>query len=358
MLRASQRLKVIVTVCSAILIVTLSSPANASGDLSKLLPTSEKNIFILDVSGSTNSDALWKNSLRPSIIKRLSQPFGIPAVGGFTPQAPLDITVSLINSQSLDAPVFPIVTQDDAQRIWGVIDNIGEKPSSARLKAIVGDIFGGSGAFAKQAQFLTRSSITPPVAADCENSMVASFKYGQYMGNLDLAKKRLAARVFCSTLINFAKRLNKADSYLTHPTCGNSKSCSDIAGAILRTNYAAVDAYQVNHAAKLCVAIASDMLNNYPGMLPSSPLNSQMIALTAPTQEQAKMKGLEAARAVGIKFPKGMKIRVSIMGQGSGPNPLPLEKNSMLSAYWQGFWEASGISTSSQVRSLDQACSI
>lgn len=358
MRKVKPRLRVVTTLCTAIFVVALGSPAHASADLAKLLPSSEKNIFILDISGSTNSDALWKNSLRPSIIKRLSQPFGIPAVGGFNPQAPLDITVSLINSQSLDAPVFPIVTQDDAQRIWGVIDNIGEKPSSARLKAIVGDIFGGSGAYAKQAQFLTRATITPPVSTDCENSMVGSFKYGQYMGNLDLGKKKLAARVFCSTLINFAKRLNKADSYLIHPTCGNSKSCSDIAGAILRTSYAAVDTYQVNHSAKLCVAIASDMLNNYPGMSPSSPLNSQMIALTAPALEQAKLKGSEAARAVGIKFPKGMKIRVSIMGQGSGPNPLPLEKNSMLSAYWQGFWEASGISSSSQVRSLDQACSI
>jgi hypothetical protein len=118
-----------------------------------------------------------------------------------------------------------------------------------------------------------------------------------------------------------------------------------------------MDAYQLNHQSKFCVAIASDMLNNYPGMSENSPLNSQMIALTSNSQQQAKAKGVEAAKAVGIRFPKGMKVRVSIMGQGSGSKPLPLEKNSMLTAYWQGFWEGSGINSSNQVRSLDQACS-
>ena len=351
-------MRVVFILAAAILMTALSSPAYSASDVSKLLPSAEKNFFILDISGSTNSGMLWKNSLRPSIIKRLSQPFGTPAVSGLTPQAPLDITVSLINAQSLDAPIFPIVTHEDSHRIWGVINNIGENPSAARLKAIVEDIFGGGGAYTKQAQFLSRSSIVPPVATDCEYSMVKSFKYGQYMGNLDLSKKKIAARVFCSTLITFAKRLNATDSYLMHPTCGNSKSCSDIAGAILRISYAAVDAYQVNRQAKFCVAIASDMLNNYPGMAPTSVLNSQMVALTASTQEQAKIRGSEAARAVGVIFPKGMKVRVSTMGQGSGANPLPLEKNSMLTAYWQGFWEASGITASNQVRSLDQACSV
>jgi hypothetical protein len=273
------------------------------------------------------------------------------------PAAPLDISVSFINSQSVDAPSFPIVTQQDAQRIWGVVEEIGERPSSERLDVIVKDIFGGGGPFAKQAQFLKRSTITPPSASDCENSMVNSFRNGQYMGNLELPKKKSAARVFCSTLIGFGKRIIATDHYLVNPDCGSSTACSDIAGAILKTNYAAMDAYQLNHQSKFCVAIASDMLNNYPGMAADSPLNSQKIALSAISQQQAKAKGIEAANAVGIRFPKGMKVRVSIMGQGSGSKPLPLEKNSMLTAYWQGFWEGAGINSSNQVRSLDQACS-
>jgi hypothetical protein len=325
--------------------------------LAKRIPTAEKNIFILDISGSTNSQSLWKNSLRPSILKRLGQPFGMPSVNGSAPQPPLDISVSLITSQSMDAPSFPIVTQADAQRVWGLIDEIGERPSAQRLDAIVGDIFGGGGAFAKQAQLLSRNTISVPAATDCEASMVTSFDGGQYMGNLELPKKKKAARVFCSALITFAKRILATDQNLLNPVCGSSKACSDIAGAILKTNYAAMDAYQLNRQSKFCVAIASDMLNNYPGMSASSPLNSQMIALTSPSPQQAKEKGIEAAAAVGIKFPKGMNVKVSIMGQGSGPKPLPLEKNSMLTSYWQGFWEGAGVKSSNQVRSLDQACS-
>jgi hypothetical protein len=52
-----------------------------------------------------------------------------------------------------------------------------------------------------------------------------------------------------------------------------------------------------------------------------------------------------------------MPVRISILGQGTGPRPIPLEKNSTLSAYWQGFWEFAGVKNSNQVRSLDQACS-
>lgn len=99
------------------------------------------------------------------------------------------------------------------------------------------------------------------------------------------------------------------------------------------------------------------MLSDYPGMSTNSILNSREIALQAPSIEIAKQKGAAAAEATGIKFPKGLDVRVSIIGQGSGPRPLPLERNAMLSSYWRGFWESAGISSSNQVRSLDQACS-
>jgi len=99
------------------------------------------------------------------------------------------------------------------------------------------------------------------------------------------------------------------------------------------------------------------MLNLSPGMSDSSPLNSRRVVLNASSPSDAKLTGSKAAELVGIRFPSGMPVRISILGQGTGPRPIPLEKNSTLSAYWQGFWEFAGVKNSNQVRSLDQACS-
>jgi hypothetical protein len=46
-----------------------------------------------------------------------------------------------------------------------------------------------------------------------------------------------------------------------------------------------------------------------------------------------------------------------MIGIGSGPNPIALERNSFLLAYWEGFWTYSGVKISNQSRSLNQACS-
>jgi len=347
---------------SAVLAGTLISiliplPASAAS-LFSLLPPSERNIFILDVSGSTNSAQLWKNSLRPSLVKKLGQPFGVPTQRGLdTVFAPMDVTVSVINAQSMDAPIFQIVSFKDAEKMWGLIDKVGENPSSRRLKLIMEDIFGGQGVFTQQVQVLARSQVVVPVLSTCERSVINSFKTAQYMNDLDSSRKTNAAKTICGLVISIAKRLQKADQYFENPDCGSTKACSDIAGAILRATASASDLYAQNPKSKLCLAIASDMLHTAPGMSESSPLNSRRVTMKAKSPNEAKLIGAEAAQLVGIKFPRGMSVRVTVLGQGSGPNPIPLEKNSILTGYWQGFWEAAGVRNSGQMRSLDQACS-
>jgi hypothetical protein len=107
----------------------------------------------------------------------------------------------------------------------------------------------------------------------------------------------------------------------------------------------------------LCVAIASDMLNESPGVSTISILDSKHVAKTATSLESAKATGAKAARSVGIKFPSDVSIRVVIVGIGTGQNPLPLDRNSYLLAYWEGFLTESGVRQTDQAQSLNQACS-
>jgi hypothetical protein len=354
--------RVSVLACS-ILVGTLFScfnplPASAGPTLFSLLPPSERSIFILDVSGSTNSTQLWKTSLRPSLVKKLGQPFGVPTQKGLDKvTAPMDVTVSVINAQSMDAPIFPIVSLKDAEKMWGLIDKVGEKPTSKRLELIMQDIFGGQGAFTQQVSVLARPKVVVPVASTCEKSVINSFKTAAYMNDLDPIRKSDAAKTICGLVISMAKRLLLADQYFAKSECGVASPCSDIVGAILRVTDSASDLYAGNPKSKLCIAIASDMLHFSAGMASSSPLDTRRVVMNAKSPSDAKLIGAKAARVVGINFPQNMPIRVTVLGQGSGPDPIPLEKNAILTGYWEGFWEASGVKNSSQVRSLDQACS-
>ena len=336
------------------------APANASHTLFHLLPPIERNIFILDISGSTNPAQLWKNTLRPSLIRKLAQPFGSPTGKGLDQNlAPVDVAIRVINAQSVDAPVFPIVQLQDAEKMWGLIDDIGQSPTKGRLKLIVQDFFGGNGAFTRQATIFSKPKITVPTSTVCQSSVFKSFQTGRFMNDLDQVSKSASAKVICSLTIAIAKRLQVADTFFANPNCvAVNNSCSDIVGAILNTTYAASDVFTQDPKSKLCVAIASDMLNNYPGMSATSPLNTRKVVLDAKTtSELAYSKGRQAAEQSGVRYPPRMAIRVFVLGQGTGPNPIPLDKNFLLTSYWKGFWDASGISSSSQVRSLDQACS-
>ena len=108
---------------------------------------------------------------------------------------------------------------------------------------------------------------------------------------------------------------------------------------------------------KLCIAIASDMLNESPGMSQASKLNSKRIAITASSLAEAKSAGVAAAKSVGISFPADISVRAVMVGIGSGPKPIALDRNSYLLSYWEGFWTESGVKETNQAQSLNQACS-
>ncbi len=330
-----------------------ASPANA-------LPGSQKVLFILDVSGSTNSAQLWKESLRPSLIKKLVQPFGYPAKA-----APLDISVTTVQTNSIDAPIFDIVTRADAEFIWAAIDTTGGgNPNSARLKEMNTDIFEG-GAWTKQSAFLSRSKIVVPSLPKCIESTINGFKNSNYFDDEPLESKKHMATAVCRMSITIGKRISQLDNYFKNPKCdvnspGTPRTCSDIIGAILQATSAASDLIneEPNQGTpNFCIAIASDMLNKSLGVASNSPLDSRYVAMNVNSASEARALGSKAAKLADVKFPRGIKIKVSVLGQGTGPRPLPLDKNSYLAAYWAGFWEHAGVKGSNSVRSLDEACS-
>ena len=204
-----------------------------------------------------------------------------------------------------------------------------------------------------------------PTAAACKKSTLNSINKGSFLRNTDQQNKVVLSDAICGKIMSIAKKLKQADDYFSTPLCDKRAICSDIAGAIYRsTNLAADLASQgpdrINGkdvAPKLCIAIASDMLNESPGMSQTSKLNSKRIALTAASLEAAKSAGVAAAKSVGISFPSNISVRAVIVGIGSGPNPIALDRNSYLLSYWEGFWASSGVKETNQAQSLNQACS-
>ena len=353
------------TLLSIVLVsAVFASPSNALD-----LPPSQKVLFILDVSGSTNSAQLWREYLRPSLIKKLAQPFGYPLGKGIENKndAPSDISVTTVQTNSIDAPIFDIVTRSDAKIFWDAIDKAGGgNTASARLKEIISDIFSGTGAWTNQSTYLTRSKIIIPSLPKCVQSALNGFKNSRYFDDEPLSNKKEIATAVCRMSITVGKRILQVDNYFKNPKCevnssSTPRTCSDIIGAIYLATSAASDLVSEDdsdeRSSSYCIAIASDMLNKSPGVSPNSPLDSKNVAMKATSTKDARALGSKAANLADVKFPKGLKIRVSILGQGTGPKPLPLDKNSYLAAYWDGFWESSGVKDSNSVRSLDEACS-
>jgi hypothetical protein len=342
-----------------------TSPARAVS-----IPISESNLFILDVSGSTNSVELWKN-LKISVTSKLAQPFGNPLSNGkplskdLPLKYPVDISITSVSKNSQNSPVFSIVSKSDARQIWGTVEKVFPKSTDARLEKIASELFGDSGTWAGQAKIFTRSKIVIPSAAACNKSTLNSINKGSFLRNTDEQNKLVLSDAICGKIISIAKNLKQADDYFSKPVCDKRAICSDIAGAIYRsTNLAADLASQkrdtVNGkdvAPRLCIAIASDMLNESPGMSPTSKLNSKRIAMTATSLAKAKSAGIDAAKSVGISFPADVAVRAVMVGIGSGPNPIALDRNSYLLSYWEGFWTASGVKETNQAQSLNQACS-
>ena len=328
------------------------------------IPISESNLFILDVSGSTNSVELWKN-LKLSVTSKLSQPFGNPITKSVPLKYPVDVSITSVAQNSQNSPIFSIVKKSDAKQIWGAVEQVFPDSTDKRLKAITSELFGDNGPWAGQAKIFTRSKIVVPTAAACKKSTLNSINKGSFLRNTDEANKLVLSDAICGKIISISKNLKQADDYFSKPVCDKKAICSDIAGAIYRsTNLAADLASQKRDRVngkevppKLCIAIASDMLNESPGMSTTSKLNSKRIAMTAASLDDAKSAGVAAAKSVGITFPSNVTVRAVMVGIGSGPNPIPLERNSFLLAYWEGFWSASGVRETNQAQSLNQACS-
>jgi hypothetical protein len=328
------------------------------------IPISESNLFILDVSGSTNSVELWKN-LKLSVTSKLSQPFGNPVSKSLPLKYPVDVSITSVSQNSQNSPIFSIVNKSDAKQIWGAVEQVFPKSTDARLERITSELFGDNGPWAGQAKIFTRSKIVVPSAAACKKSTLNSINKGSFLRNTDESNKLVLSNAICDKIIGISKNLKQADDYFSKPLCDKKAVCSDIAGAIYRsTNLAADLALQkrdrVNGrdvAPKLCIAIASDMLNESPGMSPTSKLNSKRIAISAMSLADAKSAGVAAAKSVGISFPSNVSVRAVMVGIGSGPNPIALDRNSYLLSYWEGFWTASGVKETNQAQSLNQACS-
>ena len=333
-----------------------STPARALGIP---IPDAESNLFILDVSGSVNSDELWK-SLKNSIISKLGQPFGSPITKDGKQGLPVDVSVTSVSQNSANSPIFTIVDKKDSKEIWGAIDLAYPRSPKARWEKFDTGFFGDKGVWTDLAKIFDQPNIVIPSSASCNSSALASLNGGDpFLQRAKAEQKKLILGVMCEKLIKIAKNLQSADAYFSKPACKAREICSDIAGAIYRSTSLAEDLARTskNDKPSLCIAIASDMLHYSKGMSKSSNLNIKYIAATAATLKIAQDAGSNAAESVGIKFPTSVKIRVVMVGMGSGPTPLIIDRNSFLIAYWKGFWTSAGVKVSNVARSLNQACS-
>jgi hypothetical protein len=345
-----------------LLLTSCSSPE-------KPLVVAEKNVFVLDISGSNNAASLWTESLRPSIIGKLVQPFGYPSslTENGQPQAPTDITLFSITGNSVDEPSLPVVTEEDATELWDSIFNLaGGTENKDRLEEYKKLFFGGDGLFSNQSEKLRSIPIGISDQESCISESVENIEKNadDYFRRLSADKHRKIAETVCNITTRIAQNLMNIDDYIQGKRCpGDGKPCSDIFGALIRINAAAKDLVSSGRkgfegtSPALCVAIASDMLHNDGGMKQESALNSRQIALTAKTVEAAQEKGKLAAQQVGLKFPDSseLSIRLYVLGMGSGSNPIPRDRMAYLDAYWQGVWSEAGIEAGS-TKSLDKAC--
>ena len=355
-MRSHSRLAAFASIFLVASITTIVSPTVAQA------AQTDNNLFILDVSGSTDSVALWRN-LRVSVTSKLTQPFGNPKIGSIPLKRPVDVSITSVSRNSQNSPIFPIVTNTDAKKMWGAVEQVFPSSTDARLKLINAELFGVSGVWASQAKIFARSKIVAPTAAACRTSTLNSINKGPFLKNTDASNQAVLASAVCERIISIAKSLKQADDYFATPVCDPSAVCSDVAGAIYRASSLAADLAGANNGNNpnnrnnLCIAIASDMLNESPGVSTTSILNSKHVAKTATSLESAKATGVRAAQSVGIRFPSNVSIRVVIVGIGTGQNPLPLDRNSYLLAYWEGFLTQSGVRQTDQAQSLNQTCS-
>ena len=319
-----------------------------------LFPSSEKVIYLLDVSGSSDSVNLWR-LLRNSLLERLDGAMGAPNRKGLTPKKPTDLSISVINSNSSSSTPIEIISIKDTERLWAFMINKvgGGNPTEARMRDIYKDFFGGSGVYRELVEkYIQDETILTPSRVECENSAEENLKQGLFMDNVTPSIRTQATKEICTIINKLSNGLKKADAvFLTNSKC--KAPCSDVVGAVKVAAAVARDLSKGKNA-KLCIAIASDMLNNSPQITKTGPWHTLYAIKNSATLLDAERNGESVASQSGILFSSKVKIRVDVIGQGGGSNFNP-ELTSKLDAYWNGFWKTVGLQNRQQ-SSLDQAC--
>jgi hypothetical protein len=320
-----------------------------------LFPSSEKVIYFLDVSNSSDSVNLWR-LLRNSLLERLDDAMGAPNRKGLTPKKPTDLSISVINSNSSSSSPIEIISIKDTERLWAFMINKvgGGKPTEARMRDIYKDFFGGTGVYRELlGKYIQDETVIAPSTSECEKSAEENLKQGLFMDNVTPSIRTQATKEVCAIIQKLSSGLKKADAtFLSGPKCKGA--CSDVVGGVKVAAAVARDLSKDKNA-KLCIAIASDMLNNSPQITKTGAWHTLNAIKNSPTLLDAEKSGQTVASQSGILFSSKVKIRVEVIGQGGGPDFNP-ELTSKLDAYWSGFWKAVGLQNRQQ-SSLDQACS-
>ena len=326
-----------------------------------IFKNSEKVVYFLDVSSSSDSERLW-TFLKTSLLERLETALGAPSRPGIKKAIkPTDLSISVINDNSQSAQVIEILSVRDAERIWGFMINKvgGGKPTSLRMEEIYKDFFGNPGVYSALVREFAEEGQSQSIStSSCQRRAEAEFKRGNFMDNVTPSIRMEASKEVCSVITKLIRGINLADEVFESDQCGQ-KACSDVIGAVQRAQAVAVDLTKgrvINGTKpKLCLAIASDMLNNYPGISKTSPWNTIQAIKNSRSTEDAENLGRTVAEEASIKFTSKVKVRVEVIGQGASKN-FPRELRSKLDAYWNGFWNSAGVQGSAQQASLDQAC--
>lgn len=330
------------------------APASADGCN---FPPADKSLFILDTSGSNDAKQLW-NGLSTSIIKKLPKAMGLPIARGIdSPKAPFDITVTAINADSANSPRIAIVELSDAKKMCGLIlQKIGRNPTPARLKKILLDFFGPTGAYDLLIEkYFSRDSLVKVNAKTCSKEVEEIWKSNnEFMVNYEKSRKLDAAKTVCEIVSKISVKIIEADKFFSTSNCPSNSQCSDVIGALRSASALASEAYERDPQSRLCIAIASDMVNNNERITRNSSQNTKEVILKSVSTQEAMQQGKDAATSADVKFPPRM-IKVSVIGQGTGG--ITPDKQQMLSAYWKGFWSASGVSLDKSVAALTEACS-
>lgn len=330
---------------SALLLALLAPATPASAEN---LPPGIRSFFVIDTSSSSKSVDLWKTGLRPSIVSKLRQPFGLPKVEPYGKgKAPSDIAVSIINENSQSAPLVQIVSSRDADKIWGVILKVGD--NSERLKRTTPAFFGPTGAYTTLVdKFLENNAIV--TKEKCISSVSTSFSTTR----MSTSKyKSEATSLVCSTFMRISANLALADkNVIPSAYCSQaSNACSDVVGAVRRAA-AFADQSARESQRPFCLAIASDMVNFGPGSLSTKAKVKESKSL-----EEAANWGSRAAQDVGALFPKRIKVIVYTVGQGGqSDTSIPRDRLAYLDAYWKGFWTSAGVKEQSRVQAISDAC--